>query len=499
MNLARTRPAGALPNLRYLDVGLVSIATAAAVFLIYLSPIVAVGTILGAAAVVYFSNRVHHLLYFLIIYLPLEEFVLKWVDYSIYPALRYGIELIIYLVLVKVISGKLAGNRRLASSPIDLPLLCLALLGIISCLLNNLPILSGLLGLRPLLRYAAIFYLILNSEFFPLRLEKLFKTIFLIAFLEVVVGLAQYLIGDPANLFLRPKDSLLGDRLVSAWSATQDIFAGQKIFATMGRYNLLGGFLAVVLLILFAIRFERGYWSFKEKFLLFSTIPVFLLTYSRLSWVGFLAGLITLFFIKKKSKLILALGLIGAVAVVTLSSGTTSLSQSEVRGSIIDRVTGPFTADYWHATTSVERVYAASELLSNLSGVNLVAGFGPGSMGSLVANIDERISQLYRVGDAKRLLIVGDVGWAALLGQLGIIGLGLFVWLLVALFKNSLKNYRSSTGVWNRSFSLALCCYILAMVAMNFFSSPFETRVNSAYFWIISGVVLKKYEESKNQ
>src|SRR4030065_2926535 len=162
----------------------------------------------------------------------------------------------------------------------------------------------------------------------------------LIALLEVGIGLAQYALGEPANLFLRPKDSVVADRLVNALSNSQDLFAGQKIFATLGRSNLLGGFLACVLLLLLAYRLEKGFLTFNQKLLLAGAIPVFLLTYSRLSWVGFLAGLLALFLIKKKPKLIMALGLVALMVFLAFSSGTTSLYQSEVRGSLKDRILG---------------------------------------------------------------------------------------------------------------------------------------------------------------
>jgi len=497
VRLEKNGLASILPGLNVVDLGLVLLSSLICLILIYYSPLIALSTVLGLAAVFYFSNRIVHLLYFLILYLPLEEFVLKWVDYSIYPALRYGVELVIYLVLLKTISEKLVRNERLVSSPIDLPLLLLAGLGLISSFVNGMPILAGLLGLRPLLRYAALFYLILNSDFSEQSLPRLFKAVMLIALLEVGIGLAQYALGEPANLFLRPKDSVVADRLVNALSNSQDLFAGQKVFATLGRYNLLGAFLACVLLLLLAYRFERGVLSPKLKLLLLGAFPVFLLTYSRLSWVGFLAGFITLLFIRKKSKLLLAFGLIGLIFVMAFSSGNTSLKESEVKGSLKDRILGPFTSDYWSVSSSSQRLFVVSQVTSNISGAGLLIGYGPGTMGSLLSKLEEGVSRLGELGDPKQLFIVGDVGWISLMGQVGVLGLALFVWLIIALFRATLLSYHKTNHFWVKSLTLGLLGYVMAMVVMNFFGSPFETRVNSAYFWILSGVVLKKYESSE--
>jgi hypothetical protein len=459
--------------------------------LIYVSPQLAIAAALGTAAVVYFSNRISHLFYFLILYLPLEEFVLKWVDYSIYPVLRYGLELVIYLVLLKIVFEKLSRSEKLVSSPIDLPLLLLAGLGMISTLLNGIPVMLGILGLRPLLRYAAIFYVILNSNLSERQLPRFFKLMIVIAILEIGIGLFQYAIGQPANELLRPKDLIVGQTIIDAREEWQDWFTGQKIFGTLGRYNLLGAFLAGILTIFLGYRFEKGSLNFKEGLFLAAGLAALVLTYSRLSWIGFLAALATLLLIRKKRSLLVALSIAGAILLLPLLSASTSLYQSEVQGSLKDRILGPFSSDYWQMSRSSQRLFVVSEVASQVSGANLLWGFGPGTMGSLVTNLQEGVSRLDQIGNPKKLLIIGDVGWITLMGQMGLLGVGLLVWVLVILFRESLWSYRNSNQFWLRSFSLGLCGYIIALVAMNFFSLAFEARVSSAYFWILAGCVMK--------
>ncbi len=482
-------------NINWLDSATIVLIGTGALALFYLSPLAAIGLCLGAAAIIYFSQRVDHLLYFLAFYLPLEEFVLKCVDYSVYPLLRYGIELVIYAVLLKVILGKLARQEKLFSSPIDVPLLLLAGLGIVSTFLNGLPLLAGVLGLRPLFRYAALFYLILHSNLSKEALPKLFKIILCIATLEVLIGLGQYFVGEPANELLRPKDLIIGQTIIDAREKWQDFYAGQKIFATLGRYNLLGAFLVGVLTLLFSYRFQKERFSLQQKLLLSGAVVVLLLTYSRLSWVGLSAGLITLLVIKGRKKLVLALGVASLVGVMSLSPGGTSLYKSEVQGSLKDRLLGPFTSDYWAMSSSSQRLFTVSQVASSISGLNLLIGYGPGTMGSLVTNLQEGVSQLHQIGDPSKLLIIGDVGWVALSGQMGLLGVALFLWLLAKLFKGALSVYKNSEDFWLKTLALTLGAYLVALVAMNFFSLAFEARVSSAYFWILAGVALKQYEE----
>ncbi|MCI0531985.1 MAG: hypothetical protein L0Y74_08575 [candidate division Zixibacteria bacterium] len=473
------------------EIGLVLTGATVSLGLLYLSPLLALATALGIGATFYFSRRVDHLLYFLILYLPLEEFLLKWLDYSLYPYLRYGIELIIYLILAGVICGKLARNEKLASSPIDLPLLLLAAAGLVSIFFNHIPVSAGILGLRPLLRYAAIFYLIQNSDLSDRILPTVFKFIMLITAVEIAIGLAQYLIGEEANYFLKPKSVLVGQTIVDFREKWQELYGGQKIFATLGRYNLLGAFLVSALILSLGYRLQKGFLSLKEKLFALSGGLALLLSYSRLSWAGLLAGVATLLLIRKKFKFIVVAALIAGCAVMMLSSGATTLYQSETQGSLKDRLLGPLGGDYWQMNRSSQRLFAASQLLNNISGWDLILGYGPGTIGSLVTNLREGISQVHQIGDPKKLLIIGDVGWLALLGQIGLVGTGLFVWALVALFRASRSIFNNSDSFWLKSFALGLCGYIVAMAVMNVFSLAFEARVSSAYFWILAGCVIK--------
>ena len=81
----------------------------------------------------------------------------------------------------------------------------------------------------------------------------------------------------------------------------------------------------------------------------------------------------------------------------------------------------------------------------------------------------------------------------ALLGQLGLLGVVLFIWLLLRMFRRGLSVYRNSEEFWQKTFALALCAYLVALVVMNFFSLAFEARVSSAYFWIIAGLACRAY------
>lgn len=465
-------------------------ASALCLALAYFSLSLALALVLGVLAMLYFGQNVERLLYFLVVYLPLEEFLLKWVDYSVYPLVRFGPELVIYAVLAKTIFDRLATKKPLVTTPIDFPLLLLSAAGVLSVIFNDLPILAGLLGLRPLLRYAALYYLIVNSNLSSESLPRLYRLLLAVALLETGMALLQYFGGANAIEFFRPKDVMVGDTIIDARERWQNYDSGQKLFATLGRYNLLGAFLACVFLFLSAKWWEKRSLSLAEKTLLLAGVPVFLLTYSRLSWAGFLGGVVAIFLAKKKFRMVLFASLGALFLLAGQMTQETSVALSE-EGNLKHRILGPFTSEYWDMSASSQRLFIIDQVLHGVSTDKLWLGYGPGSMGSLVSNWWQGVSRLSELGDSKKLRILGDVGWLALIGQIGLVGLGLFVWTLAALIRKAIRNLKTQVTDSVRILNLGFLAVAVALIFMNFASQSFEARVHTAYFWILAGLMVR--------
>ena len=114
---------------------------------------------------------------FLAVYLPLEEFLLKWVPLGAtgVAVLRLGNEAPLYSALGAVaVAYKLRG-LALPSTPVDRPLAAFAAVALVSLALSGGSWLAGIVNLRVLLRYAAAYYLAVYLALGPHEQRRLLR------------------------------------------------------------------------------------------------------------------------------------------------------------------------------------------------------------------------------------------------------------------------------------------------------------------------------------
>ena len=110
--------------------------------------------------------------------------------------------------------------------------------------------LIGFLGLRQIIRFFFIFYLILYS---PIKKQKakIFVTILiLIILLESLLGIAQVISNGSFDHVLLPDKNRQITESLSIEGVEQFWQEGQRVFGTLGRYNILGAFLSMGLLLI---------------------------------------------------------------------------------------------------------------------------------------------------------------------------------------------------------------------------------------------------------
>ena len=80
--------------------------------------------------------------------------------------------------------------------------------------------------------------------------------------------------------------------------------------------------------------------------------------------------------------------------------------------------------------------------------------------------------------------------------QGGIVGLILFVWILVAAFKDANYLYKISNNTFDRMLGLGMCCAVLSLAVANVFGDRWTYLPIVGYFFIICGIIvfiLNKY------
>ena len=118
-------------------------------------------------------------LLFAVVYLPLEEFLLKWAPGGStgYAVARLGFEGLLYAAVGALAAARVARGLRPRATPLDVPLVLF--LGLASCslFLSDGSWLRGLINLRVLLRYVAAFYLVVYLELAPAERRVLLKLV----------------------------------------------------------------------------------------------------------------------------------------------------------------------------------------------------------------------------------------------------------------------------------------------------------------------------------
>ena len=98
---------------------------------------------------------------------PLESFVVTLLAYahiheSVLFAFQFSIEASIYYALALVVLSRLIADLALRRTPLDAPLLAVLAVVMLGVAVNNSPIVGSVMNLRSALRYAAVFYLVVN-------------------------------------------------------------------------------------------------------------------------------------------------------------------------------------------------------------------------------------------------------------------------------------------------------------------------------------------------
>jgi len=73
--------------------------------------------------------------------------------------------------------------------------------------------------------------------------------------------------------------------------------------------------------------------------------------------------------------------------------------------------------------------------------------------------------------------------------QGGILGLGLFVWLLIAVFQDSRHLYKTTTDPFAKALGLGMCAAIISLAVANVFGDRWTYLPIIGYFWIINGII----------
>jgi hypothetical protein len=458
--------------------------------------------------IVFSAQRTEYLLYALIIWFPLETLVLRYTPIDYYAAVKYLPEVLIYsTALISYWHYRERTKRWFPDLPVNRWLILYLLVAVVSLIVNQYNVTIWFLGLRQLLRFVLIFFIVIFENFSPQILRRLLTIGIVVIIFEAILGIVQYFSGGILDRYLFFTDSISIGNSIELEGGQQTWAPGQRVFATLGRYDRLGSLLVIGLTMLFPWFYSLKTVIQKERWwLIFSICTLALVfTYSRASWVAFVAGIITVgYFIMRDRRFFRLVSVGGGLLVVYLlfvivtqsfGTGAVALGQQSLRDRVVEAVS---LYSWQQSYEGYGRFFFIVNTPLMVVRYYPLFGVGPGNYGSGVA-----ASLLNRAVYEKLHLPFGiqntygqiDNNWLSIWGEVGTFGLIAWAGLFYEIFIVSFFVQKHSAESTQRLVAQGVCGSVVAIAVLGFFGPYFEFRSLMVYFWLFAGITFHYFRE----
>lgn len=454
---------------------------------------------------------------FLALYLPFESLILKFTPQDAYVLIRYASELLIYVIALVILLRVLVRSIKIPQTPIDLPFVLFVATLVGSAVINLVEPSIAILGMRQIVRFMLVFFLVIYLKPSKKFIQTLTLILFGIVLFECGLGFMQSIVGERLDTFLLPSDArFVGDiTLTSGVTAFWD--PGSRIFATLGRYDRLGNFLYIFLLIATGFLFEREAKKSRREeekkgeqirkllpWIFAFGILALMMTFSRASWFAFLLGFLFIGLIVKRDRRV-AIALVSFVVVVfgyVALTGLAVRSITEAPGqTFIERFYESFSAARWRGEYyGLGRIYWDVQTPLAVIPLSPIFGVGPGQFGGGAAAALRNTTVYDKLGLPFGVYGVEghiDNNWFSIWGEAGTLGFVLFIWMFLVLFRYAMDVYHGSKDPFTRAIALGFAACVIAISFNGFTSTVFEIRTIAFYFWLYGGFVVVLGEKGK--
>ncbi|WKZ29610.1 MAG: hypothetical protein QY323_02665 [Patescibacteria group bacterium] len=473
---------------------------------VFVSPWKVLAFFLGIGLLVAVYARPLWMLAVLAVFIPLEPFALKFVPDELFIYAKYFSEILIYLLLGSALLRRVLAGERRAPTPLDLPFALLVLVAIASAVSNFVDPGIAVLGTRQIIRFMLLFFAVAMLAPPRAYLRQLVVLMLGLVLFESLLGMLQAVTLGAIDPLLLPSESRFYSSLALTGGTEQFWAPGQRVFATLGRYDQLGTFLCFFLLLLsgWVYEIQKGRWH-RYFFLLFAIGSfALMLTYSRASWFGFLLGFLYIAVRIKKDKKVLA----AFLATVALIVGYTFYTGVVVRAltdlpeqTVLARLLEAFSYERWRGEYyGYGRVYWMLNTPLKVVPASPLFGHGPGSYGGGAAavlgntGVYDKLGLPFGVYGTEGYI---DNNWFSLWGEIGTLGLALYIWMFALLFRASHAVYRGTKDPLVRGLALGYLGATLAFAFQAFLGTYLEVRTISLYFWMFGAFIVALGQREK--
>ncbi len=475
---------------------------------VFFSPWRAAAILIGTLSLFFVLRSSEYIIYGLVLYIPFEPFLLKFVSDEVYVYARYFPEILIYLLFLVLITKTLAKKIPMRVQYITMLFFLFICVAILSAIVNHTPILVASLGIRQYIRFILIACIIVMLRPSKVFMKNVCICILALAMVEGSIGIIQAAVGYPMDTLLLPEQRKLFGDIQLTGGTTQFWESGQRIFATMGRYDQLGTFLSLALLLLTAFLFEYK----RNRFLMYGAgvgticISALVLTYSRAAWFGFFLGAIIIgIFLKRDRRMIVGVGIVSfVIAGYLFYSGIVVKHLTDIPSQTISqRFFEAFSLERWRGEYyDLGRMFFLIHTPPAIFAVSPLIGVGPGTYGGGTAAALHYTESYERLGlpfGIKGREGYIDNNWFSLLGEIGTIGLFLYLSMIGASLYASWYVWQHASDQLIRSVSLAYIGIAIAFIFQAFLATYLEMRTLASYVWLFAGIMLSEYSQMKEK
>ncbi len=466
----------------------------------FFSPLVAFAALIGVSVVVAACLRPEFVLAGLALYLPFESLLLKFVPDNIYFITRFASEGVIYLVVAVVLYRLFRGKIKFRRTVIDTPFVLFVLSLLAAAVVHFVPATVAILGLRQILRFVIVFFLIVYLQPSKEFIKGLTIALFAIVLFQSALGIIQSGLHGALDPFLLPSDERsIGE--ITLTSGVEEFWdPGSRVFATLGRYDRLGNFLYVFLLIATGFLFTLPEKAKKIQPLLWWIfalgLPTLILTYSRASWFAFLIGFLFIGLIIKKDRKVMA-GLLVSIFIIlgylAVSGITVGLLTESPGQTVSERFFESFSLARWRGEYyGLGRTFWFVQTPLTVIAASPLIGWGPGQFGggavSALHNtiVYEQLHLPFGVFGTEGFI---DNNWFSLWAESGTIGMIFYLWMFIALFVMAMRTYQNSTDPYVKGLAIGFAAVMIAVAFNALTSTVLEIRTLAFYLWLYAGFV----------
>lgn len=464
-----------------------------------LSPLKVGMVIVGIIALLAAVKRPETLLLTLAIIFPLEPFILKFIPDDIYIFARFFSEGLIYLLAAVVVARVISGRTKVPRTPLDLSFVLFLIVLAASAAINLVPPTAAVLGARQILRFVVLFYTVVALAPSEKVMKKTLAIMLWIVLLESALGIAQYAAGGALDPLLIPSERKFFESIQLTTGTVPFFEAGTRVFATMGRYDQLGTFLALFLLLAVGFLYEKLRAQDQKFFyaILALGLPALLFTFSRASWFGFLLGLITIGVVVKRDRRVMMLvgGFAAAAFLYLAVTGIAVKTLVEYPGqTFTERFFESFSYERFRGEYfGLGRVFFFVQTPATVVASSPLFGVGPGQYGGGAAAALGRSIKYEELG--LPFGVFGTEGfidnnWFSLWGETGTLGLIFYLGMFWALLQTARRVYRRSEEPWQRGLALGFIGVLVAITFQAFLGTYLEVRTLAFYFWLFGAYLV---------